>query len=116
MVGTRTAIGIVLAAGVSLLVGGCTDYSAGGNELLDEPEVQQPAPVDEPAPVEVPEPEPMWVCTYSPTYDEDWHNDVLCSNGVGSERPYLREWDTYITETEIMESAQEYEDGLNATQ
>ena len=109
----RTAIGAVLALCVGLMVGGCVDYPPDGNELLDEPEVQEPEPVVEDAPI--PEPEPLWVCSYAPTYDDDWHNDVLCSDGVDEDRPYLREWDTFITEDEIMESAQEYEDGLNST-
>ena len=58
--------------------------------------------------------EGQWVCIYSPTYDRDWHNDVLCTNGTESHRPYLREWDSFITQDEIMESAQEYERYLNS--
>ena len=54
-----------------------------------------------------------WVCSYSPTYDYDWHNDIVCTNGTQQQRPYLREWDSYITESEIMESAREYERQLN---
>ena len=100
----RTALGAVLAVCVGLMVGGCIDYPPDGNELLEQPEVQEPGA------------EPAWVCAYAPTYDQDWHNDVLCSNGVDEDRPYLREWDAFVTEDEIMESAQEYEDGLNATQ
>ena len=112
MVGKRTAIGAVLAAWVGLMVGGCVDYPPDGDELLEQPELREPELVVEGDPV----PEPVWVCSYAPTYDDDWHNDVLCSNGVDEDRPYLREWDTFITEDEIMESAQEYEDGLNSTQ
>lgn len=54
-----------------------------------------------------------WACVYSPTYNDDWHDDVMCSNGVDQERPYLREWDNFVTEAEIMESAREYEQRLN---
>lgn len=54
-----------------------------------------------------------WVCSFSATYDRDWHNDVLCSNGIDEVRPYLREWDSFVTEDEIMESAREYERELN---
>ncbi len=54
-----------------------------------------------------------WVCSFSATYDRDWHNDVLCSNGTDEIRPYLREWDSFVTEDEIMESAREYERELN---
>lgn len=54
-----------------------------------------------------------WTCVYSPTYNDDWHDDVTCSNGSESERPYLRDWDGFVTQAEIMESAREYEAQLN---
>ena len=54
-----------------------------------------------------------WRCSYSPTYNNDWHDDVVCSNGVEQERPYLRGWDSFVTEAEIMESARQYEGQLN---
>jgi hypothetical protein len=56
---------------------------------------------------------PDWTCSYEPTYDYDWHDDVLCSNGTEVHRPYLREWDSYVTQDEIMESAREYVKQLN---
>lgn len=55
-----------------------------------------------------------WTCDYSPTYDRDWHNDVLCTNGVESDRPYLLEGDSYITPDEIERAARQHEDALNA--
>ena len=55
-----------------------------------------------------------WVCTFDPTMNNDWHDDVLCQNGAALDRPYLREWDDFVTEEEIMESAREYEAALNA--
>jgi hypothetical protein len=55
-----------------------------------------------------------WACIYAPTYDSDWHNDVLCTNGPKVQRPYLRRGDSYITEAEMRESAREYEDQLNS--
>lgn len=54
-----------------------------------------------------------WTCVYSPSLNDDWHDDVLCSNGFDQERPRLREWDSFVTEDEIMESAREYEAALN---
>ena len=41
-------------------------------------------------------------------------HDVVCTDGIGVDRPYLRPDDDFITEDEIMESAREYEDALNA--
>ena len=54
-----------------------------------------------------------WRCWYQPTFNGDWHDDVVCGNGADEHRPYLREWDNYITQDEIMESAREYEWQLN---
>jgi hypothetical protein len=47
------------------------------------------------------------------SFNEDWHADVECSNGVEFDRPYLREWDDFVTEDELMQSALEYENLLN---
>ncbi len=58
-------------------------------------------------------PAPRWVCRYSPTYNEDWHDDVLCTNGRETERPYLRPFDAFITKDEIMQAARKYENQLN---
>lgn len=60
-----------------------------------------------------PTPVARWVCSYSPTMDRNWHNDVLCTNGSQHDRPYLREGDSFITRDEIMRSAREYERQLN---
>jgi hypothetical protein len=81
--------------------------------VWNEPqEIQTPNPPIDQTPA--PEVVSAWVCVYSPTYDDDWHNDVECSDGVTIDRPYLREWDDFVTEDEIMQSAREYEDSLNA--
>lgn len=66
-----------------------------------------------PAPEE-PEPEsPLWECFYDPTYNYDWHDDVLCTNGMEYDRPILIPWDDYVEYDEIMEAAMEYEAELN---
>ena len=77
------------------------------SEADEEPDRQDPNPV-------LAEDEPLWVCEYVPTMDYDWHNDVFCSNGRESLRPYLRESDSYVTEDEIIAAAQEYEASLNS--
>lgn len=46
--------------------------------------------------------------------NEDWHDDAVCSNVSELHRPYLREWDDFVTEAELMESASEYAAELNA--
>jgi hypothetical protein len=55
-----------------------------------------------------------WSCYLDPTMNDDWHDDVACQKGSAFQRPYLREWDNFIEEWEILESAQEYEDYLNS--
>ncbi|PTU57870.1 hypothetical protein DBB34_01750 [Sphaerisporangium cinnabarinum] len=55
-----------------------------------------------------------WSCGYSPTFNDDWHDDVLCTDGTQEERPYLREWDDYVTGQEMVDSAWEYEQQLNS--
>ena len=66
------------------------------------------------APKPKPAPQQVWVCSWSPTYDDDWYNDVLCDNGIATERPRLREWDDFVEQSEIMESAREYARERNA--
>lgn len=69
---------------------------------------------EEREPVEVPGLD-RWGCFYDATWNEDWHDDVLCVGPDGaSERPYLLEWDDFVTQDEIMAAAAEYEAQLNA--
>lgn len=106
----KSTMGAVVIACLAFLAAGCdSSYEPSGNEPPVQ-EAVEPLPEQPPAP----EPDPVWECFYEPTYDDDWHNDVLCSNGAESDRPYLREWDDFVTEDEIMESAREYEDQLNS--
>ena len=69
-----------------------------------------PQPVPKPARKKKPQPAltQLWVCSWAPTFDDDPHNDVLCDNGIASERPRLREWDDDVERSEMMESAREY--------
>lgn len=74
-------------------------------------------PVDEPE-MQAPEPDPMddltpWYCGYHPSYDDNWHNDVTCTNGVQTDVPNLLPNDSYITPAEMEAAAKIYEDQLN---
>ncbi|WP_374947650.1 hypothetical protein [Agreia sp.] len=108
------ALGLIFG----LALAGCSSMS-GGVELDDNtrPGIEPYEPAEEPGYVpddsEIPQPEIIWSCDYSPTMNEDWHDDVLCIRGGDQDRPYLREGDDFITEDEIMESAREYENALN---
>lgn len=107
-----------IIAGVCFLTAGCAAGEVSGNERPRlqpaEPDWEESAAA---AQREI-EREPMaqpWSCGYSPTYDDDWHNDVLCTNGSQSERPYLLEGDSFITQDEIMAAARDYEAMLNSS-
>lgn len=54
-----------------------------------------------------------WSCSWSPTYNDDWHDDVICTNGVDRDRPYLLPNDGFVTQEEIMAAAADYEAELN---
>ncbi|WP_394553367.1 hypothetical protein ACDF64_03180 [Agromyces sp. MMS24-JH15] len=54
-----------------------------------------------------------WSCYYDPTMNENWHDDVLCTNGMASDRPVLLPDDSFIEYEEIMQAAAEYEAALN---
>jgi len=45
--------------------------------------------------------------------NRDWHDDVICTNGVDWERPYLLPNDDFVTEDEVAQAAREYQDELN---
>ncbi|WP_127129701.1 hypothetical protein [Georgenia sp. SYP-B2076] len=114
----------LIAAVASLAVAGCTGYDrysgTDGSDWLDDNGPPDTEAVYEapPAPVPAPAPEPgpsYWTCFYDPTMNDDWHDDVVCSNGIEQHRPYLRTWDSFITEDEMWASALEYENELNAS-
>jgi hypothetical protein len=104
----------VLACLLAASACAASDYSGLGETESVAPGEVDEAEVTEPPPdVEVEEASARWTCVYAPTMDNDWHNDVLCSNGEQEERPYLRKGDDFVTEAEIMDSAAEYERQLN---
>lgn len=55
-----------------------------------------------------------WSCFWDPTMNEDWHDDVLCTNGAQRDRPLLlTDWG-YVTYDDMMVAAADYEDWLNS--
>ena len=54
-----------------------------------------------------------WQCAWDPTINDDWHDDYLCSDGVGYDRPYLLPDDPFVEPSEIEAAAQAYEVSLN---
>lgn len=118
----RSAI-LALAGGLGLVVAGCSpgylsdetlDMAASERSTREAVEDYQPSPEEvASAQIEADAAFLGWVCSYDPTMNEDWHDDVLCTAGADSHRPYLREWDDFVTQEELMESAREYENEMN---
>lgn len=119
---------VPIAVVVAVLMAGCSGFESprfggpGDDELqpgydeYQEPQYDAPDP-EPPTEDEIRQmttPNEQWSCFLSPTMNDDWHDDVLCQRGYEYQRPYLREWDDFVTEDELMESAREYEAQLNA--
>ena len=110
------------ACAAALALAGCgvsgnpPGWFAGESAAPVAAEPDAPAPEEVAAPQAQAEPEAAaaaWVCAYDPTYNDDWHDDVLCANGLELDRPYLLEGDDFVTEDEIIAAAREYEAALN---
>ncbi|TXK19508.1 hypothetical protein [Homoserinibacter sp. GY 40078] len=59
------------------------------------------------------EPGGLWSCNWAPTYNDDWHDDVLCTRGFESKRPILLPDSDFVTEDEMRQAGREYEAKLN---
>ena len=57
--------------------------------------------------------EPAWDCFWEPTINDDWHDDVLCVQGLESKRPILLKDRDFVTEDDMRAAAAEYEAKLN---
>lgn len=107
----------------TLLVSGCVPLFGSGYQELDDntPSDDVPDSYWEPDQDEIrrlmndgfPE-APGWTCRYSETFNYDWHDDVVCSNGMESHRPYLLEGYDFVTYDDIMAAAADYELYLNS--
>jgi hypothetical protein len=54
-----------------------------------------------------------WSCFWDPTMNDDWHDDVLCARGLETVRPTLLPDQSFVTESDMMAAAAEYEATLN---
>lgn len=55
-----------------------------------------------------------WSCFYDPTMNENWHDDVRCTDGPNSFRPTLLADQGFVTESDMRIAAQDYEHYLNS--
>ena len=112
---------MVLAAAATLAavspLAGCTSFGSGGDvsgltaDYGLEPEVV----LSEPTETEIQDStRATWDCFYDPSINENWHDDVVCHNGVDSFRPILLPDSGFVTEDEMSVAGDGYERELNA--
>lgn len=103
----RSIPGIVIAALAVSVAIAVSVATAGCSGAADSVEADDSTPV-------ALNPDPVWTCSYLPTMDYNWHNDILCSNGRDERRPLLLKRDKHITRAEIVAAGHRYEAKLNA--
>ncbi|MCC3302142.1 hypothetical protein [Arthrobacter sp. zg-Y895] len=117
-----SAIAVSLLA-AALLCGCDSSHSPEYSDTIgnEEPPIDEYRPEEQPGwaadESEIPRyfPEPSgWACHYNETYNYDWHDDVICTNGAQSHRPYLLEGYDFVAYQDIMAAAAEYEVYLNS--
>lgn len=88
-------------------VGGQEDYEQSEESLQDQAEyyLEQQRDQDHS--------ERGWRCYWSPTMNDNWHDDYECSNGLDYDRPYLLDGDSFVERWEIDNAAADYESRLN---
>ncbi|MHC2999563.1 hypothetical protein [Microbacterium sp. HJ5] len=104
-------IALVVLGGVIFVMNFLFSGMGGYREPLDPPptdnEILEPEPVD-PGPVAG-----SWSCYWDPTMNEDWHDDVACTDGVDYDRPILLADQSFVTQDDMMRAAASYEAQLN---
>lgn len=117
----------VIFAFAAAIFGPLAWFLSGGPDLVNairmanDPPPPAPRETVEAIPDEFPQPSEfaqlgtgMWICEWDPTVNNNWHDDVLCTDGVDDERPYLLPEDNFVDKGEIMRAAAEHEDQLNS--
>ncbi|MGJ8722764.1 MAG: hypothetical protein ACSHW9_13075 [Salinibacterium amurskyense] len=105
---------VVLVVVAVLALAGCSSYLG----IQDDNQPPQELPQVEGENSEDPQPAESevssgWRCVWDPTYNDDWHDDYVCSNGTAIDRPYLIPEDSFVESWEIEAAAAAYEDSLN---
>lgn len=54
-----------------------------------------------------------WSCFFDPTMNYDWHDDVVCTNGVDTIRPRLLTGESFVDAGEMQAAAHRFENRLN---
>ena len=108
-VGVCLLVVVVVGIGSSGVLNPFGPY-AGGEVDGNEPPVREAV---EASPLPPPEPMPdLWSCSYMPTMNDNWHDDVVCSRGAERFRPNLLPGE-FVTPDEMKRAAADYEETLN---
>jgi len=111
----RVAVTLLIGA-AAVSVGGCASILgvADGSEYGDNSPPDRESVVEVPSDREIEESNgSKWECYYDPTMNEDWHDDVTCSNGMDSVRPELLPEQDFVTESDMVAAGNEYAAELN---
>ncbi|MBH0010193.1 hypothetical protein [Salinibacterium sp. SWN1162] len=107
----RSAVVLIVAV---LALSGCSSYfdSQDGYQPSPEPVQAEGENSADQQPTES-EARGGWLCIWDPTYNDDWHDDYVCSNGTSIDRPDLLPDDPFVESEELDAAAAAYEDSLN---
>ena len=118
----RPLLTILAATALGLTLAACSPYYSG--ETVNGHRALEPVPYEDnvPSDAEIAEAKQQaweevagqeWSCWYDPTMNENWHDDVLCTNGPDNHRPTLLPGQ-FVSEADMSAAADEYEAYLNS--
>ncbi|KGJ76926.1 hypothetical protein GY21_08775 [Cryobacterium roopkundense] len=105
-----------MAFGVGSVMTGCAflGSSGGVSELVGNPRPEREPVFQEPTDAEIQDASRMsWDCYFDPTMNDDWHDDVICRDGVESVRPILLPESGFVTEAEMIVAGEAFQVELN---
>lgn len=110
-------VGLLIIAGIGVgvwMLNGQPDMFKLVSSHLITPAKELFTGTDEPTDVAPSDSANSWTCVWSPTRDNDWHNDVECFDGTQVFRPILLADIPHVSEAQMRAASEEYEDYLNA--
>ena len=110
---------LTASLGVALMLTGCTgtgnsnDLEYGQDEGPSEPEPVFEAPSDEEI-RDALSANDRWTCSWAPSMNNDWHDDIVCRKGSDLRRPILLPESGFVTQAQMEEAGDAYAAQLNA--
>lgn len=112
----RRLTSAIVAFGVGSVLTSCAFLGASGgiSELDDNLRPEREPVFQEPTDAEIQDAlRTSWDCYFDPTMNDDWHDDVICRDGVESVRPILLPELGFVTEDEMIAAGEAYQVELN---